>query len=545
MLFMYAFDQKFPKAGFTKLSHQVTHLAGKLPLGLKVMGSYFRGMAKHEWERVIPRLWNRLDGDIESILKFSYDGLTDEDKDLFVHIACFFNYQKVEKVEKHLAESFMDVRQGLHVLVEKSFISIDRGIIKMHSLLAQLGRDIVRKQSDRNPGKRQFLVDDKDIGELLTDPTAITTSVIGIYSTQNMNWHKLSERAFKGIYNLQFLRLTTFRNMASLPGFVKYISPKLQLLDCEYWPNTCLPFTVNLECLVELTMTNSMLEKLWADIKLLRNLKWVNLSRSNKLKELPNLSTATSLEELDLSGCSSLMELPSSIGKATTLQKLNLDGCVKLVELPSSIGNLTNLQELNISFCMRLVKLPSSIGNATNLQKLDLSYCSSLVELPSSLENATKLEDLDLSGCLSLVNFPSLTGNANLQELDLCRCSSLVKLPYSIGNTTNLQKLDLRYCSSLVELPCSLGNATNLQKLDLSYCSSLVELPSSIGNATNVQKLDLSHCSSLVELPSSIGNATSLQELDLRFCISFVSSVIAQVWWSLLSLLGMQPISKN
>ncbi|KFK41472.1 hypothetical protein AALP_AA2G135300 [Arabis alpina] len=264
MFCMYAFDQKSPKDGFMELSLQITYLAGNLPLGLKVMGSYFRGMSKEEWTRVLPRLRNRLDGEIESILKFSYDDLCDEDKDLFLHIACFFNHGVIKKVEEHLANKFLNVRQGLHVLAEKSLISTTSDKIEMHNLLAQLGKEIVRKQYDGEPGKRQFLVDDKDIYKVFTDPTTITRSLIGMYGGYNLNWEELntSDRVFERMYNLQFLRFKEF--------------------------------------LVELSMPNSKLETLWEGIKVLRNLKWMDLSCSINLKEIPNLSTAINLQELNL-----------------------------------------------------------------------------------------------------------------------------------------------------------------------------------------------------------------------------------------------------
>jgi hypothetical protein len=87
---MYAFGQNSPKDGFQNLAWKVINLAGNLPLGLRIMGSYFRGMSREEWKKSLPRLESSLDADIQSILKFSYDALDDEDKNLFLHIACFF-----------------------------------------------------------------------------------------------------------------------------------------------------------------------------------------------------------------------------------------------------------------------------------------------------------------------------------------------------------------------------------------------------------------------------------------------------------------------
>ncbi|KAL1209282.1 Disease resistance protein TAO1 [Cardamine amara subsp. amara] len=520
MFCMYAFDQKTPKDGFAELAYEVTHLVGQLPLGLKVMGSHFRGFPKEEWSMEVENLRANLDGNIESILKFSYDALCDEDKYLFLHIACFFNYDRMERVEAYLAKSFKNVRQKLHVLADKSLLTIHY-VIHMHDLLVQLGKEIVRKQSVHEPGKRQFLVDDKDTCEVLTDCTAIAKSVIGI----DINELDITGKAFERMTNLQFLRVgyqSPREDMISSTGPL-HISPKIRLLYWSVAPITSLPLTDNLEFLVELRMVDSELEKMWDGIKLLQNLKWMNLKNSTNLKELPNLSTATSLEKLNLSGCSSLVELPSSIGNATNLKTLYLSECSSLVEIPSSIGNATNLQELDLSECTSLVELPFSIGNATNLKTLNLNGCSSLVELPFSIGNLHKLENLYLQWCLELKTLPININMESLDYLDLCGCSSLVELPSSIGNATNLKTLNLRGCSSLVELPSSIGNATNLKTiLYLSKCSSLVKLPFSIGNATNLKILNLSGCSSLVEIPSSIGNATNLQELYLSGCTSLV-----------------------
>ncbi|KAG7575895.1 NB-ARC [Arabidopsis thaliana x Arabidopsis arenosa] len=432
ILCMHAFGQKFPKDGFEELAREVTRLAGKLPLGLRVMGSYFRRMSKQEWTNALPKLRTSIDTEIESILKFSYDVLDDGDKDLFLHIACIFNYVSIENLEAHLAKKFLDVRQGLNVLAEKSLISIHAGVIIMHNLLAQLGRDIVRKQSVREPGQRQFLVDSREICELLTD-----------------------------------------------------------------------------------------------DAVPLRNLRWMDLSSSVNLKELPDLSTATNLQQLDLEDCSSLMKLPSTIGYTNNLKKLDLRNCSSLINLPSSIRNATNLEKLYLGGCSSLVEFPSTIGNVINLQKLDLSSLSCLEVFPFSIANAINLQRLDLS-CLScLVELPSWIGNAtNLEELDISHCSNLVELPVSIGNLQKLQRLRLRGCSKLEltrtaieEVPPSIRSWSRLDDLHMSYCESLRKFPHALDSITELYLSD----TEIQEIAPWIKDISRLDLLLLKRCRKLVS----------------------
>ncbi|KAG7559667.1 Phosphotyrosine protein phosphatase I superfamily [Arabidopsis thaliana x Arabidopsis arenosa] len=545
---MNAFGQNQPHEGFCKLARQVMALAGKLPLGLKVLGSALRGMSKPEWERALPRLKASLDGKIGSIIQFSYDALCDEDKYLFLYIACLFNFKSVHRVEEFLANKFSHVRHGLHVLHEKSLISIEYKRIQMHTLLQQFGRKISRKQFVQHGlTKHQLLVGERDICDVLDYETSDSRRFIGINLDLSKTEEELniSEKALERMHDFQFVRIKdknraqTERLQSVLEGLI-YHSQKIRLLDWSYFQDICLPSTFNPEFLVELNLQDSKLQKLWEGTKQLRNLKWMSLGGSKDLKELPDLSTATNLEEVDLRNCSSLVELPSSIGNATKLELLYLVNCSSLVKLPSSI-NAPNLQKLNLKNCSRIVELPD-IENATNLRELDLSECSNLVELPS-IGNASKLERMYLNNCSSLVKLPSSINAPNLQKLSLSHCSSLVKLPSSI-NATNLQELSLNNCSSVLELPeienatnleelylrnCAsllelppIGTATNLWRLDISGCSSLVKLPSSIGDITNLREFNLSGCSSIVELPSSIGKLTSLQILNLSWCSSLV-----------------------
>ncbi|KAL0672601.1 hypothetical protein Bca4012_000581 [Brassica carinata] len=254
----------------------------------------------------------------------------------------------------------------------------------------------------------------------------------------------------------------------------------------------------------------------YLSVQSLRSLKRMDLNDSVNLKELPQLSTATNLEKLNLRNCSSLIKLPSLNGNS--LEELDIGGCSSLVEFPSFIGNAVNLRELDLSSFQNLLELPSYVGNATNLEKLDLSNCLNLVELPLSLGNLQKLQRLILKGCSKLEVLPTNIILESLKKLDLAGCSSLDLAGCSIiGNAVNLRELDISSLPQLLELPSIIGKATNLEKLDVRFCSNLVELPLSLGNLQKLQRLILKGCSKLDVLPANI-NLESLNVLNLCDC---------------------------
>ncbi|KAF2578490.1 hypothetical protein F2Q68_00006063 [Brassica cretica] len=67
----------------------------------------------------------------------------------------------------------------------------------MSKLLVQLGRQVVQNESVSEPGKRQFLNDASDIGEVLSDDKAGNSCVIGINLEPDDEITWTSERAFE------------------------------------------------------------------------------------------------------------------------------------------------------------------------------------------------------------------------------------------------------------------------------------------------------------------------------------------------------------
>ena len=66
------------------------------------------------------------------------------------------------------------------------------------------------------------------------------------------------------------------------------------------------------------------------------------------------------------------------MGLLSRLTVINLTGCSSLLELPESIGDLDSLTELDLCGCSALLTLPESTGECTSLTWLDLNRCSSL-----------------------------------------------------------------------------------------------------------------------------------------------------------------------
>ncbi|CAN7059442.1 unnamed protein product [Brassica rapa subsp. trilocularis] len=181
ILCLSAFKQRYVQDDFENVANRVASLCGRLPLGLCVVGSSLRGESKEEWELQLSRIENNLDRKIEDILRVGYDRLSKKDKALFLHIACIFINRSVDDVTSMLADSNMDVKNGLKTLAIKSLVQIHNFFpphITMHSLLQLLGRQVVHEQSNE-PGKRQFLVEAEEIRHVLANETG-TGSVIGI-----------------------------------------------------------------------------------------------------------------------------------------------------------------------------------------------------------------------------------------------------------------------------------------------------------------------------------------------------------------------------
>ncbi|KAF8117174.1 hypothetical protein N665_0012s0178 [Sinapis alba] len=516
-----AFRKNYPPDGLMELASEVALRAGNLPLGLKVLGSYLRSRDKEDWMDMLHGLRTRLNGSIERTLRVSYDGLNNRnDEALFRHIACLFNGEKINDIKLLLADSDVDVNTGLKSLVDKSLIHVRKDIIEMHLLLEDMGKEIVRAQSNE-PSQREFLMDWKDICEIHENNNG-TKKVLGIaLDMDEIDELHIHENAFKGMHNLLFLKIYTKKWDQKkevrwhIPKGFSYLPHKLRLLRLDGYPMKCMPSNFRPENLVNLQMPGSKLKRLWKGVQSLRGLRDINLEGSRSLKEIPNLSMATNLEKLKLCGCSSLVELPSSIQYLNKLEMLDMNGCIKLKTLPTGI-NLQSLFRLYLNGCTKLKIFPHI---STNIQRLVLSG-TGIEKFPSNLrlEKLIHVSIAEMKSKKLWGRVQPLTPLTNIipqstQQLFFSDIPSLVELPASIRNFTELLALGINDCINLETLHTGI-NFQHLSDLDLSGCSRLRTFPDI---STNLVTLNLSR-TGIEEVPWWIQKFSRLHRLTMSGC---------------------------
>lgn len=222
----------------------------------------------------------------------------------------------------------------------------------------------------------------------------------------------------------------------------------------------------------------------------------------------------STIKVVNISGCSRLSGLP--ISPSDQVQYLS-----SMDNMPAwgaeLLSRMTRLQELNLSRCDTMSNLPSIIDNLITLRDLCLKGCRRLVRLPETIDRLSGLISLNLAGCTALSCLPESIGHLTaLKYLSLGSCA-LTRLPTSIGQLSGLTILTL-FDNPIARLPDQIGNLCNLTTLYLSNCTALTVLPSSIGRLSALQHLDLEGCSSLQTLPESMCLMASLITLDLHHC---------------------------
>ncbi|XP_058779817.1 disease resistance protein RPV1-like isoform X2 [Vicia villosa] len=477
-----------------ELIPEILKYAQNLPLAIKVVGSFLCTRDATQWRDALNRLKNNPDNKIMDVLQMSVDGLEHEEKEIFLHIACFFKGEREDYVKRILDACGLYPHIGIQRVIEKSLITIKNQEIHMHDMLQELGKKIVRHRFLGDPTSWSRLWQYHDFYQVLTTETG-TNNVKAIVLDQKESFSKCRAEGFLNMSNLALLIL--YHNNFS--GSLDFLSNNLRYLLWHGYPFTSLPSNFEPYYIVELNMPHSNIQWLWEGRKELPNLKRMDLSNSKNLIETPKFFWTPKLERLDFTGCTNLIQVHPSIGHLTELVFLCLQNCSSLANLDfGSVSRLNSLRVLRLSGCTKLEKTPDLTG-ASVLEYLDMDECTTLSKVHESIGDLTKLKFLSLRNCTNLVEMPDwIKRMASLVTLDFCGCSSLTILPLKWTHTDHMSSLiflDLSFCN-LHEVPDTIGTLHTLERLNLQG-NKFRSLPDDFFGLDNLAYVNLSHCHEL------------------------------------------------
>eukprot|EP00253_Pinus_taeda_P008147 PITA_08147 len=492
----HAFRKPHAVAGFEQLVNDFLDACKGLPLSLKVIGSLLYHKNLEYWKAQLRKISKILPEGIQKTLKISYDSLDEEEKQIFIDIACFLIGERKDRAIRIWDGSGWEGSLGLQNLQNKCLVELkvedvrsweiptkDKAeCIRMHDHLRDLGRSLADKEHLRriwrvtgnrsDPSPVQGIKNSAERDRLVTELQLPDGE--GSYLESVFNAEQTSQPIMLRWYNYPY-------------SASEFSTENLRILHIK-GRDLEIPWEHESEAplaLRELYISASRLSKIPDSIGQLKHLEKIVLGDDNIYSQLP------------------LKTLPDEFCQLLSLKHLELMNCSSLSSLPDSFGNLTKLQHIHLSQCRKLLMLPNSFGNLIELKFLSLSQCDQLTIYSETLGKITTLENFYLLSRCTTEFPPQLTYQRFLREMFLQ--FDFKELPSDFGNLCNLETLVLE-STCLEMLPPSFGYLRSLEELRFIGCP-LKCFPDSVRMLTqlkrleirgnkNVEKLELKECPS-------------------------------------------------
>ncbi|KAK7251890.1 hypothetical protein RIF29_35487 [Crotalaria pallida] len=517
----HAFKNNEADPSFMDISKRATLYCGGLPLALEMIGSNLIGKTMSEWKSALDTYESIPDEDIHKALKVSYDGLKENEKEVFLDIACFFRGYDLKDVTNILLQGRgFPPEYCIRVLIDKSLIKVDQhGFVRMHNLLEDMGREIVRQKSPAEPGKRSRLWLYEDILDVLENDKGtdkIEVVMLHLPKIKVVRWNGSELKKMKN------LKILTIQN-TDFSVCPEHLPNSLRVLKWWRYPAPYLPPEFDPKRLVMLDLSMSCL-RLDKQIELMKfeSLSEMVLRGCKFLKQVPDMSGVPNLKKLYLDYCKNLEEIHGSVGFLGKLTWLSAIGCTNLRILPLNV-KLTSLEYLSLRKCSSLNSLPTILEEMEHIKNLDLRG-TAIEELPISFSKLIGLKSLVLDKCKKLNQIMrSILLLPKLETLAAVKCGCYVhgkgeeqeRLSSSVSSSVRDVRLD--YCKFTPEylstcLPCF----SNIESLSLT-CSTFKILPECISECLLLKNLILDNCKKLHEIR---GVPPKIQYLSAINCIS-------------------------
>ncbi|KAL7617850.1 hypothetical protein Lser_V15G03005 [Lactuca serriola] len=497
LLCNHAFMSSNPKDGYGEVIEKLVKYCEGHPLALKVLGKSLHDKDLAYCEGQIKLLKKENGTPISSVLRTSFDSLpSEEDKESFKHIACFFVGMDIDVTETILHACNINTSVVFRNLIDRCLIGIGwNNELVMHQLLQEMGKFIVRKESLHKPWKRSRLCCHDESLEVLKRKTG-TKNIRGLTLDTRMlkneklrDTSELETNALSKMDNMILLQL----NFVKINGSYEKFPKELRWLCMNGFPLKCIPSDLPMENMVVLDMSYSNIESFGVSYSnpqkpLMRQKLTRSCSKGKKL--------IGSLKILNLSYCEHLRSLGGFDG-LPALERLIVRNCIGLVQVCESIEQCAKLLIIDMSYCKNLEKGPTI--DKLNVKTLLLDGCN-LGESRISIRNIDspkmfKVNNLVMDSKISSSAIPSDT---KFFRISLPR--SLVILSLANNNLSN------------ESFPMDFSCLSMLKELCLDH-NPIISLPNCVISLPMIEKLAMRDCHMLrfVEHPPR-----TLTHLDLR-----------------------------
>ncbi|KAF3503076.1 hypothetical protein F2Q69_00044628 [Brassica cretica] len=548
----YAFDDQEDIALglgiFSKLLKDFVHYTKGNPLALRILGRELSGKDETIWESKLAALTQHHNSPpgknasmmLQRVWKGTYDGLSQNQKDTLLDIACF------RSLDENYVASLLDAHGpcssdarnvDIADLVNKFMINISSGKVEMHDTLYMLSKELGQDASALDgKGRRRLWHHHTIIDVIDKNKGASKLRSILLDLSEVKRKTSFQSQAFAGMSDLRYLKIYSSKcpqecdrdNKLNFPDGLQLPLSEVRCLHWLKFPLKEVPEDFNPENLVDLKLPYSEIERVWEDNKDASKLRWVDLNHSRKLSILSGLGKAQSIEYLNLEGCTALTRLHENMEDMKCLVFLNLRGCTSLKSLP--LIKLISLKTLILSGCSKFKafhvisdklealyldgtkvnELPVEIGVLQRLVLLNMKDCKKLKKLPCSLRDLEALEQLILSGCSKLKEFLETGGHMSSLQILLLDGTAIKDIP----DIFSVRRLCLSWNVKISRLPDLISRFLRLQSLDLKHCKNLTHVPQL---PPNLQCLDVRGCSSLKTIAKPLVCSVPTGQIHSKF----------------------------
>jgi Leucine-rich repeat (LRR) protein len=264
-------------------------------------------------------------------------------------------------------------------------------------------------------------------------------------------------------------------NVARVWNFSNYDDPCVEDTNGRVWQGLICRCEAEVCTVAELDLqAYSLVGRIPSAFGNLINLEMLNFNSNSLSGPLTALTSLTALIQLRLE-FNSFTDIPSGVGQLQQLTFFDLSSNPTATgQIPTEIGQMSSLEILDLAGCSMTGSLVSSIGSLSRLLNFYGGGNQLTGTLPDSLSNLSNLKYFIMDGNGLSGTIPSSYGDLLAVEQFLFSGNQLSgHIPPELGKLTKLDLLDLKYNRLSGAIPSELGSLVALKEMRMQVCIAI------------------------------------------------------------------------